>query len=84
MLAPTKTNMNEKPPPMYYCGSNSPGCLQGSHPSPHSKSVTRKACHYSSSRTCYSHRMITVTNYVHNFVFKLSLYPGIHRYCALF
>ena len=84
MLPPAETKMTEKPPPVHNCGTNSPGCLQGSHPSPCSKSVTRKACHYWSGRTCYSHRMITVTNCGDYFVYNLPKYPGVHRYCATF
>ena len=83
-MSPAGTKMPEKPPPEYYCGTNSPGWLQGSHPTQRGQSVSRKACHNWRGRTCYSHRIVTVTNCGGYFVYKLPLYPGIHRYCATF
>ena len=84
MMSPAGTKMPEKPPPVYYCGTNSPGWLQGSHPTQRGQSVSRKVCHNWSGKTCYSSRMITVSNCGDYFVYNLPKYPGVHRYCATF
>ena len=86
MMSPAGTKMPEKPPPEYYCGTNSPGWLQGSHPTQRGQSVSRKACLNWGWMTCRDHRMVTVTNCGDYFVYNLPKYlpNGVIRYCATF
>ncbi|HEY8376613.1 MAG TPA: DUF4215 domain-containing protein, partial [Nannocystis sp.] len=77
------TKMPEAPPPIYACGTDAPGWLNGTHPAILDGVVNRQACFHWSGNTCNWSTQIQVVNcgefYLYNLVEPTACYL---RYCG--
>ena len=76
------TRMASSCPPVYRCNTNSPGWLNGTHPTVADGQVTRQVCFHWTSRCCKGTVNIKVRNCGSYYVYYLLEVEGVIRYCS--
>ena len=77
------TRMPTSCPPIYRCGTNAPGWMNGGHPTVADGQVSRQVCFHWASSCCQVSTNIKVSNCSSYYVYYLSGTPGCYyRYCG--